>query len=174
MSRSFFDEYYDEMLPKIHKYIYARFPCDLAEDLANETMLTLWTKDVDAPKNADELRQLRAFTYSIAFNLMLNAQRKAERGARALDRGVLQVGGSTDDPTYEAVAPLALAADIRSLDAGTRHVINLLIAGFGTSEIADILAVTPKAASMRVSRARGRLEDLRRRCDEEVNDGAER
>lgn len=173
MPRSFFDEYYDEMLPKVHKYIYARFPCDLAEDLANETMLTLWRKGVEAPKDDDELRRLRAFTYGIAFKLILNAQRKARREAQALEPGVLQVGGSPDDPTYEAVVPLALAATIRRLDARTQHAVSLLIAGFGTSEIADILDVTPKAASMRIARARRRLADLLH-THEEVSEGAGR
>ena len=45
------------------------------------------------------------------------------------------------------------------MDDRDREALHLLIGGFRTSEIADILGITPKAASMRLCRARDRLKD---------------
>jgi len=162
----FYAEFFAEMLPKIHKFVRARFPSSYAEDLANETLLTLWRKEVPAPCDDTELRQLRQLTYKIALGHILNAQRKAAREQEAVDRVVLRILPGSD-PTFEAIVPDALAQAIDQLGFNDRQAVNLLIAGFGTGEIADILGVTPKAASMRLARARERLD--RRINAEEVD-----
>lgn len=167
LSHIFYADYFAEMLPKIHKFIRARFPSAQAEDLANETMLSLWRKRIPVPVDDIELRQLRRLTYKIALGHILNAQRKAARELEALERAVLKIVPGTD-PTYEAIVPAALAQVIAKLELNDRQAVNLLIAGFRTNEIADILGITPKAASMRLVRARERLD--RRLHEEEVDD----
>jgi len=176
LSHAFYAEYFADMLPKIHKFIRARFPSSQAEDLANETMLTLWRKGVPAPVDESELRQLRQLTYKIALGHVLNAQRKAARELEAVEHVVLRILPGSD-PTFEAIVPIALAQAIGQLEFNDRQAINLLVAGFGTGEIADILGISPKAASMRLARCRQRL-DRRLRADaadlpdEEVSGGA--
>lgn len=167
LSHIFYADYFAEMLPKIHKFIRARFPSAQAEDLANETMLSLWRKRIPVPVDDIELRQLRRLTYKIALGHILNAQRKAARELEALERAVLKIVPGAD-PTYEAIVPAALAQVIAKLELNDRQAVNLLIAGFRTNEIADILGITPKAASMRLVRARERLD--RRLHEEEVDD----
>lgn len=154
---AFYADFFAEMLPKIHKFIRARFPSSQAEDLANETLLTLWRKEIPAPRDDTELRQLRQLTYKIALGHVLNAQRKEVRERDAVDRAVLRILPGSD-PTFEAIVPDTLAQAIDQLGFNDRQAVNLLIAGFGTGEIADILGVTPKAASMRLARARERLD----------------
>lgn len=168
MSHVFYADYFADMLPKIHRFIRARFPAAQAEDLANETMLSLWRKRIPVPVDDTELRQLRRLTYKIALGHVVNAQRKAARELEAFEHAVLRIVPGSD-PTYEAIMPAALAQAIARLDFNDRQAVNLLIAGFRTGEIADILGITPKAASMRLARARQRLD--RRLHDEEVDDG---
>jgi len=170
--------FYAEMRPKIARFIRARFPFDLAEDLANETMLTLWRKDARTPTTETELRQLRSFTYAIAIGHVRNAERKMvtegklsdELAAAAVTGGVLRIHGPDRDPTFEAVVPSSAGDAIRKLRADDQQAINLLVAGLTTAEIADILGITPKAASMRLSRAKDRLRSTMAGAKEVVGD----
>jgi RNA polymerase sigma-70 factor (ECF subfamily) len=157
LSHAFYAEYFADMLPKVHKFIRARFPSGQAEDLANETMLTLWRKAIPVPVDESELRQLRQLTYKIALGHVLNAQRKHARELEAVEHVVLRIVPGAD-PTFEAIVPMALAQAIAQLEFNDRQAINLLIAGFGTGEIADILGISAKAASMRLARCRARLD----------------
>ncbi|WP_244930715.1 sigma-70 family RNA polymerase sigma factor [Nocardioides sp. W7] len=160
MDSSYFSDFYAEMRPGIARFIRARFPFDLAEDLANETMLTLWQKDVAAPTSEIAERQLRSFVYSIAIGHIRNAERKQAAEGRlttALGEAKLLIRGDIGDPTYEAVLPDRVGSLIAELSFDDRQALNLMLAGFRTSDIAAILEVTPKAASMRLSRAKDRL-----------------
>lgn len=169
MRDAFWAEFCADMLPKVHRFIRARFDSELAEDLASETMVTLLRKKIRVPVDEVELRQLRALTYKIAAGHISNEQKKTARHAEALQGGMLRVIPG-EDPTYEAVVPLVLAELIARLDFNDRQAVNLMIAGFRTAEIADILGITAKAASMRLARARERLERLLAPGEEEVDD----
>ncbi|GHH40804.1 RNA polymerase sigma factor [Streptomyces candidus] len=153
----FYSEFFADMLPKVHRFIRARFPSGLAEDLASETMLTIWRKEVPVPTDDVGLRQLRTLTYKIALGHISNAERKGARESGALQQGMLRCIPGVD-PTYEAVVPVVLAEAIAQLDHNDRQAVNLMIAGFRTAEIAEILGITEKAASMRLARARKRLD----------------
>lgn len=160
MDSAYFNEFYADMRPRIARFIRARFPFDLAEDLANETMLTLWQKNPKTPTEDAGLRQLRAFTYAIAVGHIRNAERKLATEAKlssALSEATLRISGNNDDPTFEALLPDHVASAVAGLSRDDRQALNLMLAGFKTNEIADILEVTPKAASMRLSRAKDRL-----------------
>lgn len=157
MRSSFYSEYFEDMLPKIHRFIRIRFPSDLAADLAAETLLTLWRKQLPVPADEIALRKLRTLTYKIALGHISNEERRIARERSHLGQMPLKVQ-TGPDPTFEAVVPVLLAEAIASLDPNDQQAVNLLIAGFKTSEIADILDITPKAASMRLARARQRLD----------------
>ncbi|MEI2711779.1 MAG: RNA polymerase sigma factor [Nocardioides sp.] len=156
MVDAFWADFLVDMLPKVHRFIRARFKAELAEDLASDTLVTLLQKQVSPPKDESELLQLRSLTYKIAARHISNAEKKARRQAKVLEQGMLRVTPGVD-PTYEAVVPLDLAAAIAQLDFNDRQAVNLMIAGFRTAEIAEILGITAKAASMRLARARERL-----------------
>ncbi|MFE9459003.1 RNA polymerase sigma factor [Streptomyces californicus] len=156
MRDAFYVEFFSGMFPKVHRFIRARFRSGLAEDLASETMLTVWRKQVPVPTDDVGLRQLRALTYKIALGHISNAEKRRAREADALHRGIPRVTPEAD-PTYEAVVPVVLAEEVARLDSNDRQGVNLMIAGFRTAEIADILGITEKAASMRLVRARKRL-----------------
>ncbi len=160
MDSASFNDFYAEMRPRIARFIRARFPFDLAEDLANETMLTSWLKNPETPSDDAGVRQLRSFAYTIAVGHIRNAERKLASEAKfrsALDETTLRIVGNAEDPTYEAVLPDHVKAAVAGLGFDDRQALNLMLVGFKTSEIADILEITPKAASMRLSRAKGRL-----------------
>lgn len=179
MDASYFEDFYADMRPKIARFIRARFPFELAEDLANETMLTLWRKNPRTPSDETGLRQLRSFTYAIAIGHIRNAERKLATEGRLTDQlsaaeavagGPLRIHGPDGDPTFEAVVPNRASEAIRMLGADDRQAINLLVAGLRTAEIADILGITPKAASMRLSRAKERLRNAMTAAKEVVGD----
>ncbi|MFE2291223.1 RNA polymerase sigma factor [Streptomyces sp. NPDC059452] len=137
--------------------------------MTSETMLTVWRKQVPVPTDDVGLRQLRTLTYKIALGHISNAQRKGARESDALRQGMLRTLPGAD-PTYEAVVPVVLAEAIAQLDVNDGQGVNLMIAGFRTAEIADILGITEKAASMRLARARKRL-DRRLAAGEKHADG---
>lgn len=170
MRDSFYSEFFGDMLPKIERFIRARFPSDLAADLASETMLILWRKQVPVPRDEVALRKLRSLTYKIALGLIANAERKFKRDCTQHEPPAMKIGSGAD-PTFEAIVPIVLAEAIGSLEFKDRQAVNLLIAGFKTKEIADILEITPKAASMRLARARRRL-DANLSAQAEESDGA--
>lgn len=74
-----------------------------------------------------------------------------------MSEATLRISGNNDDPTFEALLPDHVASRVAGLSRDDRQALNLMLAGFKTNEIADILEVTPKAASMRLSRAKDRL-----------------
>ncbi|WP_170994684.1 RNA polymerase sigma factor [Streptomyces sp. BPSDS2] len=156
MRDAFYVEYFTDMFPKVHRFIRARLHSGLAEDLASETMLTVWRKQVPVPSDDVGLRQLRTLTYKIALGHIANAERKRARESDVLHQGTLRVTPEAD-PTYEAVVPVVLAEAVAQLDFYDRQGVHLMIAGFRTAEIADMLGITEKAASMRLARARKRL-----------------
>jgi len=171
LRESFNSEFFEDMFPKIHKFIRARFSSDLAEDLASETFVTLLRKELPPPTDEVGLRQRRTLTYKIALGLISNAVRQNTRDrAHAGPPSLLIHDGQ--DPTFEAVVPLVVAEAIATLDFNDRQALNLLIAGFGTNEIADILGISPRAASMRLVRARERLSGRLTNRREET-DGAD-
>lgn len=179
MDAAYFEGFYADMRPKIARFVRARFPFELAEDLANETMLTLWRKDPRTPTTESDLRQLRSFAYAIAVGHIRNAERRLATEGRLTDElsaaeavagGSLRIHGPDRDPTFEAVVPSAAAEAIRSLRADDQQAINLLVAGLTTAEIADILGIAPKAASMRLSRAKERLRSAMAAAKEVVGD----
>jgi RNA polymerase sigma-70 factor (ECF subfamily) len=157
---AYFNDFYAEMRPRISRFIRARFPFDLAEDLASDTMLTLWQKNPATPTDQVGVRQLRSFAYSIAIGHIRNAERRMATESRlkaALSEATLRISGNDDDPTFEAILSEHVGSVVAGLGFDDRQAVNLMLAGFRTSEIADILGVTPKAASMRLSRAKQRL-----------------
>lgn len=169
----FFAEFFTEMRPKIVRFIRARLPLDMAEDLASETMLTLWRKDLPPPVGAVALRQRRTLTYMIAVGHIRNLERKLAAEARlaeAVGGATLQIHGSTEDPTFNAIVPDSLAITIASMEQRDQEALHLMIVGFGTGEIADILGISAKAASMRLCRARDRLK-TRLQSEEVSHDG---
>ena len=158
-----FDAFYAEMRPKVARFIRARFPGDAVDDLTSETLLTLWCKDVPAPRDAPALARLRALTYAIAVGHIRNARRRldVERrlveavGAACRDR---LLGMEQSSPAQTLVE--AIEEAVEKLAETDRHVLELDLAGLRSAEVAELLRISPKAASMRLSRARVRLRDM--------------
>ncbi|MFT4009369.1 MAG: sigma-70 family RNA polymerase sigma factor [Nocardioidaceae bacterium] len=164
MDKEFFTEFYEDMRPKITRFIRARFPFEMAEDLANDTMVTLLRHDPPTPTDEVELRQLRSFAYQAALGHILNAERRLvteeKLGPTVVADVTLRIQCDTQDPTFEAVLPQMLADAVAELPEVDRQAVSLMAAGLKTGEIADILAIPFKTASMRLSRARRRLREL--------------
>lgn len=162
MESEAFTVFYHQMVPSLVRFIGRRLTPELAEDVAHDTMITLWRKNPPAPLDDHDLRRLRAFAYLIAAGHMRNAERKiaGERGMLAVicNDGLLE--SPRADPTAEAVLPGRLDALLPHLRPDDRRALVLLSAGFKTAEIAELLHVSPKAASMRLRRARDRLRQL--------------
>lgn len=134
----------------------------MADDLASETLLTLWGKRPAAPVDDISVRRLRAFTYAIAIGHVRNAERRLATDGKlvgALAAAALRDSAISHDPARSAVGLYDLERAIRALSNSDQQVLRLLAAGFRVGEIAARLEIAPKAASMRVRRARERLRE---------------
>ncbi|GAA4364908.1 hypothetical protein [Nocardioides caricicola] len=150
------EAFYAEIRARLVRFIRARLPADVADDLASETLLTLWGKRPAAPVDDVSVRRLRAFTYAIAIGHVRNAERRLATDGKlvgALAAAALRDSAISHDPARSAVGLYDLERAIRALSNGDQQVLRLLAAGFRVGEIA------PKAASMRVRRARERLRE---------------
>lgn len=124
---------------------------ELAEDLAQEVFLRVWKRP---PAVASE-PQLRAWLYTVASNLAVDAFRERRRATCAeLDDQL--VGLLTDDVDHRIQVEAVLA----ELSAHERLLLTLHLGGYLMSEIGQLLCISPEAARKRVSRARERFRLL--------------
>ncbi|WP_374587127.1 RNA polymerase sigma factor [Pimelobacter simplex] len=170
MDSEFFAAFYCDMVPQLVRFVGRRLPTDSAEDVAHDTMITLWRKDPPSPGDDQDLGRLRALAFLIAAGHVRNAERKAASERRLLEAIASETAlpPASTDPTAEAVLSDRLQALLSQERPDDRRALGLLSLGFKTAEIADVLEVSPKAASMRLRRAIDRLRRARTesRCRE--------
>ncbi len=130
---------------------------DLASDILQETLLQLGKKR----KRPDEIRQPRSYVLGVAFHLVQRHLRSAEARARHEERAG-RMRPEICPPSSEHVMAmesiLKLHEAIDALPQLSRAVIHLhAIEGLSHQEIAAVIGCSPKAVSMRISRARKQL-----------------
>ncbi|HEY0890470.1 MAG TPA: sigma-70 family RNA polymerase sigma factor [Nocardioides sp.] len=164
MGPSDFEEFFRAAYPQLVRYAQRRFPPELAEELASTTLLTIWTKNVAAPRDDVEWRTLHAFAFRILDGHMRNAARAESARSEAVTRAQVQSPGTPAgaDPAEEVVS--AQWPDwAKPLSLTDADVLGLVVDGYKVSEIALILGCAPAAVSMRLRRARKKALLLWRR-----------
>jgi RNA polymerase sigma factor (sigma-70 family) len=128
----------------------------LAEDLLQETFLTVWRERDRLPADPGEQR---AWLYGIARNRALAALRRRRRGREALARLAHRVGvdgGREDSRVADALAMRDLL--VRTLRPQDRSLFVLRhVHGFDASTLARLTGLTPEAVRKRLQRAGERM-----------------
>lgn len=143
---------FDANLPDVWSFLRRRVTTgEDADDLASEVFAIAWRRFDDLPpKDA-----ARLWLFGVARNVLANHHRTTTRRER-LHMRLAAVGGRQVVEPAEPSGGVheALAA----LEDGEREILMLRAwDGLAVGEIAELLGITPNAASIRLHRARGRL-----------------
>jgi RNA polymerase sigma-70 factor (ECF subfamily) len=165
-----FEQFFELMRPRLLRAATRSLDVETANEVAITTLHTLWTKNLANPSTVIEQRQLQALAYRVLDGYVRNAWRAQQRRSR-LARAVAgqeHVAPRTVPDVADAVAERyageSFARLMARLSPPEREVATLVMEGFKVGEIAELLGRSPGAISMRLNRARRRLEqELERR-----------
>ena len=142
-----------DLIPPLRRFLARRTDPETAEDALAETLLVCWRRLSEVPDPA------LPWAYAVARNSLANALRSERRQQR------LAAKVATVDPPRE-VAPAApegdaeLAAALAALPEQDAELLRLWAwEQLSASEIADVLEITPNAASIRLHRAKAKLRE---------------
>jgi RNA polymerase sigma-70 factor (ECF subfamily) len=126
-------------------------PISDVDDLVEETLIIAWRRLDDIPDEAPI-----AWMVGVARNVLRNAQRKARRGERALQRTRVEVTSASAED--RVVADEAVRNALAHLSEDDREIITLNAwDGLSSAEIATMYGISPNAAAVRLSRAMERF-----------------
>lgn len=155
-----FEAFHRVMYPKIVQYARRRLDHDVADEVASQTLQTIWDKDLDDPDGEIEERSLRSLAYRIAEGLINNAVRAGVRRTRLIGRLVSDADQEAHAPDVADLVVNGTPPWVSSLPLTDREVLALLVDGYPVAEIAVILDCSPAAVTMRLQRAKKNLRAL--------------
>jgi RNA polymerase sigma-70 factor (ECF subfamily) len=164
MDHAAFRELYEHAAPRLRGYLRrAAGPGSdsaLADDLLQESFLKLLNTALPAPVLADE-RQLRAYLYRIATNLLNDHWRRAQRERRwsllTFSRGE-RAAAQPEGTEYLSMDMARAFAQIKPQEQSLLWL--AYVEGFDHSEIATALSVGERSVRVLLHRARRRLAQL--------------
>src|SRR3989344_460922 len=151
---------YDQYADALFRHCYFRIPDrERAKDLVQETFTKTWEYLVDGK----EVKNMRAFLYRVATNLVIDEARKK----KPISLDLLQEEKGFDpghDPlerTQHMIDAKTIVSYLSRLDPHHKEVVVMrYIDGLGPKEIAKILGETENTVSVRLHRAIQRLRSL--------------
>jgi RNA polymerase sigma-70 factor (ECF subfamily) len=153
-----------EVYGPLQRYLRRRTDEDTAADVLGDVLVVMWRRQADIPPEASV-----AWCYGVARGCLANAQRGSRRHLTLLRR-------LAAEPPAEPLADTAgedpaLAEALQSLAVRDREVLRLWAwEQLTASQIAQVLDVTPNAASIRLHRAKEKLkQELLRRKDPDAS-----
>jgi RNA polymerase sigma-70 factor (ECF subfamily) len=161
-----FSEVFRTTYPDVLAFMRRRVDGDVAEDLAAEVFAIAWNRWTDVP------REVRPWLFGVAQNVLADDRRAQGRW----DRLVLRIGTARapadDDPIAATTSVLDLHVAWARLRDADREVLALVTwDGLTGREAAQILRCTRAAFSVRLSRARDRVEHRWDRLQERSREG---
>ena len=170
--RSFVAEIYEKYAKKMKAVALGILKDDaLAEDCVHETVIII-IKKLDSFKAADNESYLKWLILLVCKNTALNMLKKqARKESREFSLAeYVEVGGDSAHPASDSPGPQEIAASdanvryivslINKLDKKYRDVLVLKYRGLSTSDIAQILYISPEAVRQRLSRARTQILEM--------------
>jgi RNA polymerase sigma-70 factor, ECF subfamily len=158
-ARARFDALAAEVVEPLRRFLVRRTDRDTADDVLAETLLVCWRRLDQVPDNA------LPWLYGVARNCLANIQRGERRQVRLAAR--ITVVDPPEEAEREADEPDDRVR--RALDAMRPEEAELLRLWaweqLGPGEIAQVLAITPNAVSIRLHRARGKFAEELRKID---------
>jgi RNA polymerase sigma-70 factor (ECF subfamily) len=159
-ARQRFEALAADVVEPVRRFLARRTDPDTADDVLAETLLVCWRRLDQVPENA------LPWVYGVARNCLANIQRGERRQIRLAARITVvdppqESERGPDEPDERVTAALAALrpdeADLLRLWAWEQ---------LGAGEIAEVLGITPNAASIRLHRARGKFVDELRKIDD--------
>ena len=161
----------------VRRYAMRRVDPATADEVIVDTFIVVWRKGVPPVGDAGG-GVPRAWVLGVARRVLANARRSSACRERNEWEAVAQMvhAGSTSaaDPAGEVAERRDGVEAFRRLRLADQEILRLVAwEGLGVSELAAVLGCSPKAASVRLTRARRRLETLLegRAASEEVRRG---
>lgn len=153
--RQRFESIAAEVYEPLQRYLRRRAGAQDAEDALADVMLTIWRRLDDAPRD-----NALPWSYGIARRVLANQRRGRSRHLRLVERIESErPPTSVPDPADDGPDP-ELAAALASLTEDDQELLRLWAwERLEPREIAPVLGITVNAATLRLSRARGRLGD---------------
>ncbi len=131
---------------------------EVAEDLTQEVFMRFW----QTLKNGTELKNERAFLYTLARNLIIDWYRKKKESSldNLTEQGI--DFGNDDHKHIERSAEVAeVLSVIHQLDPDSREALLLrYVEGFSPREIAELSGESANAVSVRINRAIKKVQVL--------------
>lgn len=145
-----------ELAPALLAYFSRRvWPAEEAADCLSETLLAIWRRRADLPKDHDGQR---AWAFGIARRVLSNFRRGAVRRMALSDR-LRESLERSDAPKADSDGVVAEA--LAALKEKERELVTLILwDGFGVAEAGAILGLKPATARTRYARAKAKLRDL--------------
>lgn len=134
----------------------------LAEELGQDIYLAVW----QALPTFRQEATARTFIARIAHNRAISHVTRAAREAKSVPFDLLDpTAAASPHPSPEAAAIQAdlrvkLEEAVRNLPLGMKIAATLMLEGFSPAETAEVIGITPSAASVRLHRAKGALEKM--------------
>lgn len=157
-----FEELAAEVYEPLQRYLRRRATPDDADDAFSETLLTLWRRLDDVPDDAS-----LPWSYGVARRVLANQRRSRRRHLHLVDRIAVSPEASETAPGPDAGDDFPeVRAALDALPDPDREVLTLWAwEDLAPREIAIVLDTTPNAISLRLTRARAKLEAELRRQD---------
>jgi RNA polymerase sigma-70 factor (ECF subfamily) len=142
-----------EVYEPLQRYVRRRVEADTVDDVVSETMLTMWRRLDDVPHGAS-----LPWAYGIARRQIANHRRGVRRHLRLLRRAEAEPQPRpNDDGPLDPELHTALAA----LGGSDRELLRLWAwEQLEPAEIAVALGLTPNAVSIRLHRAKRKLDEI--------------
>jgi RNA polymerase sigma-70 factor (ECF subfamily) len=151
------------MHPPLARYARRVLDQETANDVATDTLRTIWSKQLPVPEDDDGRRRLRSLCYRICDGHIRNALR-AERRRRSLEDLLTARASHTSmvlpDIAEDVAARDRVAAVLAKLPKAEREAVLLFLDGYTPSEIAHAVGCSGPAATMRLARAKEHLRKL--------------
>lgn len=150
--RAAFEAAISEVYEPLQRYLLRRCHADDADEVLNDTLLTIWRRLEDVP---DERRL--PWAYGVARRCLANHRRGTVRRLRLVEKAGSATRGHSEEWTSEADATLHDA--LGHLNEADREVVRLWAwERLEPREIADVLGTSANAISLRLTKARRKLE----------------
>lgn len=154
MNTEEFSALYRVHLPALSKYLVRRVPVDVVEDLASDIIEIAWRKRKQAPEGKE-----LAWLYKIAGYVVANYRTKTNNRNRIL--ALLIEPQSAPSAEAVALGDQDLGIAWAQLRPSEQQLISLSsFEELSVSEIAVVLKISSNAVSIRLHRAKTKLQDL--------------
>lgn len=144
---------YEEYFRRVFGWLSKSFDIHTAEDLTQQTFLNLWLYLLS--HGANKTDNPKALIFKIAKNAKIDYLRTlSSKPVEPLEYLDEISDGSDNFGKVELVCALS------SLTCEERQLINMKMAGFSSSEMAEVLGITPSGARTRLQNAKKKLKTL--------------